>query len=105
MNYSKKDGKKFWTLLDKIERKQDDTIFKQGISGQRWTSHFKAIFQGPKGNPPLPKNTAERGILDYEITDEEINLCAYILRNGKATGYDSISNEMLSCLLKERPEI
>ena len=105
MNHSKKDSKKFWKLLDKMERKQDDTIFKQGISEQRWTTHFKAIFQGPKENLPLPKNTTELGILDYEISDEEINLGAYILRNGKAPGHDSISNEMLSCLLKVRPEI
>ena len=30
---------------------------------------------------------------------------AYILRRGKAPGYDSISNEMLSCLLEVKPEL
>ena len=68
-------------------------------------THFKTIYQVPTEKSPLPKNTAEWGILDYEITDEEINLGSYILRNGKAPGHDSISNEMLSCLLKVRPEI
>ena len=88
-----------------MERKQDDTVFKQGISEQRWTSHFKTIFQGPKGNIPLPKNTSERGTLDYEISEEELKLGAYILRSGKAPGHDSISNEMLSSLLEVRPDI
>ena len=55
MNYSKKDSKKFWKLLGKMEQKQDDMVFKQGISGQRWTSHFKTIFQGSDGNQPLQK--------------------------------------------------
>ena len=34
----------------------------------------------------------------------EIKLGAYILRNGKATGHDSISNEMLMSLLNIKPE-
>ena len=105
MNYSKKDGKKFWKLLGRLDRKNDDTIFKEGISSQRWTSHFKAIWQGPHPNLPLPLNTAEQGPLDYEITPKEIEFGAYILRNGKAVGYDRISNEMLSCLLGEQPAI
>ena len=105
MNQSKKDSKKFWKLLDKLEQKQDDTIFKQGISDQRWVSHFKSIFQGSTGNKPLPQNTAEIGELDRDISEEEMKLAAYILRNGKSPGYDSISNEMLSCLLEARPDI
>ena len=98
MNYSKKDGKKSWKLLDKLENKHDDTISKQGISDQQWVSHFKTIFQGPSGDDPLPQNTAETGILDRDISDEELKLEAYILRNEKVPGHDTISNEMLSCL-------
>ena len=105
MNYSKNNGKKFWKLLDKLEEKQDDTIFKQGISGQKWTSYFKSIFQDPCGRTTLPHNTVENGSLDYEITDDEIKAAAYILRNGKAVGYDCISNEMLSCLLQTHPDV
>ena len=41
--------------------------------------------------------------LDYEITMDEIKLGAYILHNGKATGHDSISNEMLMSLLNTKP--
>ena len=105
MNYSKKDSKKFWKILDKMEQKPDDVFFKRSISEQRWTAHFKTIFQSPNGKTPLPENTSERGPLDYEISDEEIKLGAYILKNGKAPGHDSISNEMLSCLLEVNPWI
>ena len=65
---------------------------------QQWVSHFKTIFQGPSGDDPLPQNTAETGILDRDISDEELKLEAYILRNEKVPGHDTISNEMLSCL-------
>ena len=105
MNHSKKDSKKFWKLFDKLEQKQNDSIFKQGISSQRWVSHFKAIFHGQDGNHEIPKNTADVGILDQDISDEELKLCAYVLRDGKVPGHDSISNEMLSCLLEVRPDI
>ena len=41
MKWSKKEGKTFWKLLDKLDKKkEDDHIFNEGISGERWTSHF-----------------------------------------------------------------
>ena len=105
MKQSKNDSKKFWKLLDKMEQKSNDTVFKQGISNHRWVSHFRSIFQESGNNNPFPKNTKEKGVLDREITNAEIKLAAYILRNGKAPGFDSISNEMLQCLLEIRPDI
>ena len=105
MKQSKGDSKKFWRLLDKMEKKKDDTVFRQGISNHRWVSHFKSIFQDSNKSHPFPENTRERGELDKEITDEEIKLASYILRNGKAPGFDSISNEMLQCFLQIRPDI
>ena len=105
MQQSKKDSKKFWKLLDKMEKRSDDTVFKQGISNQRWVSHFKSIFHKPDCDTPLPPNTSAAGLLDGEISMEEISLAAYILRNGKCPGFDSISNEMLQCLLRVRPDI
>ena len=105
MNWGKKDGKTFWKLLDKFEHKQDNKAFKSAISEDRWTSHFKNIFQEPNANDPLPKSTVDQGPLDFEISDEEIQLGSYILRNGKSPGYDSISNEMITCLLNVKPEI
>ena len=52
----------------------------------------------------LPDNNAEAGPLDFEISKEELEMCAYILKNGKSPGYDIISYEMLSCLMKVNPE-
>ena len=87
-----------------MEQKEDDTIFKRGISNHRWVSHFRSIFHDP-GNQPLPKNTKLAGELDRDITDTEMKLAAYILRNGKASGFDAVSNEMLQCFLEIRPDI
>ena len=53
----------------------------------------------------MPQNTSDTGVLDREISDEEIKIAEYILRNGKSPGFDSISNEMLQCLLEARPDI
>ena len=105
LKQSKTDSKKFWKLLDKFEKRKNDSVFKQGINDQSWLSHFKSIFQKTQEDQPLPKNTAEHGELDYEISLEELKLGAYVLRLGKSSGFDSISNEMLLCLLEVRPEI
>ena len=92
--------------MDKLEHKQNDKMFMQGISGERWNVHFKSVLQSKnKNDGQLPKNTAELGTLDHEITEEEVKLGAYILRNGKSPGMDCISNEMISCLLEVKPEM
>ena len=105
MNWSRKEGKTFWKLLGKLDGKKDDDVFKKSISGERWATHFESIFTAkPEVYSALPPNTEVKGQLDYEITIEEINLGAYILRNGKAPGLDNISNEMITCLLSIKPE-
>ena len=105
LNLSKNDSKRFWNLLDKLEHNCDDSRFISNISEARWVAHFKSIFQGPHGKCTFPENTARQGVLDFEISAEEIELGTYILRNGKSPGYDSISNEMISCLLTVKPDI
>ena len=104
MKQSSKNSKKFWKFLDKMEKKTNDTALKKGISNQRWVSHFKSIFNNPVCDA-LPQNTSDTGVLDGEISDEEIKIAEYILRNGKSPGFDSISNEMLQCLREARPDI
>ena len=100
MSWSKKESKTFWKLLDKLDKKKDDNVFKEGISGERWVSHFISISNKKEGmTNTFPSNTKSKGKLDYEITIDEIKLGAYILRNGKAPGHDSISNEMIASLL------
>ena len=105
MKQSKNDSKKFWKLLDRFEKRNDDTVFEEGIKDQRWLSHFKSIFQNTDEDKPIPRNTAENGELDYEISLEELKIGAYVLRLGKSPGFDSISNEMLLCLLETKPDI
>ena len=104
MNYSKKESKTFWKLLDKLDKKKDN-VFREEISEERWVSYFKSISNTKEGATNIiPPNTEAKGKLDYEISDEEIKLGCYILRNGKASGYDSISNEMIAALLGIKPE-
>ena len=105
LKWSRNDSKKFWKLLDKFEKRKDNGIFKECISGDRWVDHFKSILQNQNNNGTLPQNTSPVGHLDYEICDEELKLSAYILKSGKATGYDCISYEMISCLLEVSPEV
>ena len=105
LKQSKNDSKKFWKMLDKFEKKSDDTVFKQGITNQRWISHFKSIFNNPTGDKDFPKNTEESGELDFDISLNELKIGAYVLRLGKSPGFDCISNEMLLCLLETNPEL
>ena len=99
MNLSKKNSKQFWKLLE-----HKDEIFKQAISDNKWI--FKSLLHetDQPNSGEFPENTAE-GPQDYTISDEEINLAYYILRKAKATGLDSISNEMIECLLPIKPEM
>ena len=105
MKLSNKQSKKFWKLLSKLESSRDDHIFIKGISADKWKTHFKNVLHNPKAEEPLPPNTVVTGPLDFEITPEEIDTGAYILRKGKAPGFDNISNEMILCVLKTKPEI
>ena len=92
MRWNKKDGKFFSKLLNKLDKKQNDNIFKEKIPGETWKAHFKSLFNKKhEETNTFPPNTNENGILDYEISMEEIKLGSYILRNGKAPGFDSIS--------------
>ena len=43
--------------------------------------------------------------MDGIITLEELSKASYILRPNKSTGSDSISNEMILCLLEVQPEL
>ena len=105
MNWNRKDAKTFWKTLDKLERKDGHSSSKIEISPNKWIGHFKNLLNNPNDSSGLPGNTKDIGPLDHDITDGEIKLGAYILRAGKSSGYDRISNEMISCLLEEKPEL
>ena len=105
MNIETTDGKDFWKLLDKLDdSKTNPEQFKNTISGEKWVNHFKKILNNNE-RPPLQSIGEEFGPLDYEITNKEMEEAAYILRPGKAPGIDSISNEMISCLLEQNSNV
>ena len=94
MNLKKGDHKLFWKLLDKLKSQKHD-IFKQHISGEKWNEHFTDILVNKERAPTFPPDSHENGQLDYPITKDEIEKASYILKPNKASGYDSISNEMI----------
>ena len=104
MSLSKGDHKTFWKLLEKIQ-KENKNASKDHIPAKRWNEHFKKILRDKNGNPTLPPNSDKVGILDYDITLEELKKAAYILRLNKASGFDSLSNEMIIALMEVKPEL
>ena len=105
INWNRKDTITFWKNLDKLEWKDDQSLSKIGISPNKSIKHFKNLFSNPNDSSLLPENAKYIGPLDHDIMEEEIKLGAYILRAGKSAGHDRISNEMISCLLDEKPEL
>ena len=107
MKWNTKENKTFWKLLSKLENKKNDDSFIKGISGETWKLHFENILQDKHftKNKKLPQNTSATGPLDNNITKEEVDIAAYILRQGKSPGIDNISYEMIACLLQTKPEI
>ena len=101
---NKKDQKLFWKLLDKIQNSSDD-IIKNNISGHKWEKHFKSVLQCKTNILKYPPDSEEAGPLDYDISREEMLKASFILKCNKATGYDSLSNEMIKSLLETNPGI
>ena len=104
MQMKKGDQKKFWKLLEKLKHPKND-IFKNTISGNRWNEHFKGILRDNSREINYPPNSSDSGPLDEEITIEELHEASYILKPNKSCGYDSISNEMILCLLEVQPQL
>ena len=69
---------------------------------RKWTEHFKKVLVS-KNDPIYPQDCTDTGPLDYPITLDELKYASYILKNGKACGIDSISNEMLRCVMEINP--
>ena len=105
MNLTGKNQKYFWKLLDKLEGSSHDNMFKDLISGDRWVDHFKKVLREEKRDILYPADSMEQGPLDQRITMEELNDAEYVLRPDKSTGYDSLSNEIIKCLVETNPRI
>ena len=104
MTLNRKNGRKFWKLVDKLDLQKKNYDFLSSIPTEKWENHFNSILRG--GNEPAyPPDCTDKGPLDYEITSEELENAKYILRNGKASGIDQVSNEMLMCVVEYKPNI
>ena len=105
MNTNNTDGKYFWKLLDKLDDgKTNSEQFKSTISEHKWVNHFTDILN--TNDTPVSQQTREEiGPLDDDISSTELKEAEYILRPGKAPGIDSISNEMIRCLLEENQNV
>ena len=104
MTSKRKNSRFFWKLLHKLNTKTNESKFKKGISASRWKAHFQKLFT-KNDNSDIPNSPSSIGPLDYDITLEELENASYILRPGKSTGKDSVSNEMIRCFLKTHPDI
>ena len=69
-----------------------------------WVKHFRDLLSTKENTTVNPVNGNE-GPLDFEITHGEMNLASSILKTGKTPGFDNITNEMISCVLKHFPKL
>ena len=105
MNLTGKNQKYFWKLLDKLDGSSHENLFKDLISGERWVDHFKKVLREENRDIVYPDDSSDQGPLDQRITMEELNEAEYVLRPDKSTGYDSLSNEIIKCLVETNPRI
>ena len=65
MHLGRKNSRKFRKLLEKLEQEENDEIFKQAISDNKWISHFKSVLHetDQPNSGEFPQHTAE-GHLD-----------------------------------------
>ena len=103
LNLTKKSSKCFWKLLDKLIPNKVGDSSKSGISANKWLNHFESIFT-TQNTFEFPNNPDKIGLLDSPISHEELIKASYALKLGKSPGFDSISNEMILCLLNTHPE-
>ena len=98
---NRKDSKKFWDLIKKINFK---TIKMPKISITEWGNYFydflnpKKVDQGPKvSNESLPEEDYQVEVeeLDKEITQAEILQAIDKQKKGKSAGLDEISPELI----------
>ena len=105
MNLKGKQQKCFWRLLDKLDGTRHENIFRDCISGTRWQEHFKNVLRDEDRNIVYPPDSDDHGPLDGQITGGELSEASYVLRPHKSSGSDSLSNEMIKCLVETSPGV
>ena len=97
--------KEFWKHLKTLKSKSKPNPV-EAIPPKKWIDHFSKLFNNGKENNSNENTTLsiantnskcskENQILDSPFTLEEISKGIKQLKNQKASGYDSISNEMI----------
>ena len=100
---SQNESKKFWNSLRKLN-KEREMDYVSCISQSSWIEHFKKV-RRTHTDPIYPPDFEESGPLDYLISLEELKNAEGVLKNGKASGIDLISYEMLKCIIAYNPNI
>ena len=103
-NKNSNEGKKFWNSLNKLDNKKMANNCISSISQDSWIKHFESIRCG-ESEPIYPPDCTEDGPLDFEISEQELLGATSILKNGKSSGSDMISYEMLKCVIEFNPSI
>ena len=98
-----KQQKEFWKTLEKINPKSDKNS-PRVVQADALVTHFKATLTS-KHRVILPSDSNERGNLDHHFTPNELKQGCKILKAGKSTGIDNLSNEMLECLVSKYPSL
>ena len=101
------DPKKFWQGVKKLIAKQKPEV--PVFDSDKWLKHFNNLLniqQSSNVNPfydyiknslHVIESTNQTGPLDHNITEHDVIKNINSLRNGKSSGLDGISNEILKC--------
>ena len=94
--------KDFWKALRKLSPKNKrDTVHP---SMSEFLGYFKNLSRSNR-EQNTPDICKENGPLDFTITLKELLDACKNLKNGKASGFDNISNEMIKILVEVYPEL
>ena len=94
--------KKYWRQLKKLETSKDNNKY---IPDYTLISHFREILQDDGIKLKYSTDNQVEGLLDYEITEEELQKATKILKLGKGIGVDNIYNEMIKPLVNTHPKL
>ena len=105
-NLQENDPKSYWKLLDELKNKTNNNKEKpeNNISPKEWKEYFENLNTIKYQNQELEEmkqklNSVENDTvfneLDYTISSDEISKAIKSLKNSKACGFSTISNEMI----------
>ena len=102
MENDNKDQKSFWKTFKKLGNSKN--CEEKYVSPEKFYNYFRSTFNS-KRQLNMPANNHQIGKLDYEFTEEELIKGTKTLKNGKATGMDNLSNEMIKGFVDIYPQL